>query len=567
MLHHQTIATYSGDRSLRPQFGNLPTFAQRVPRLALGMALAGMVSAQGCWQDVTPPAAEPEVVATEISDGKEILEGSAVPTAPEAAPDPAASRLVITGTTVLTDFVMGKSGVWEAMVLEESTVVIQDGRVSGIVPAANFVLLQSDVVVTGRGRFVMAAPLIVGGGDSAEIGAWLEGGRMIDALLSGIGGVIVPKKMVDSPDGRCLTARTQDREIAASDLLPFAGEDTTPAEDLITIPTSGQLIDVYASVLRDRVNAGEDHIGLLATLTRAPAAAIGRPNLGVVKKGSPNKLLVLDSNPIDDPRAVLEPFAVVVGDRVLRRAELLVLREASVRGADMRQQIAAEQPEGEWSPPLRRWLNSTQGQVYGGSVAAGEVGQQDFATRTGRPRFDRTVGSIVTEPAEGRPNLDLTYTGPPDSFHLTTTPDDDGLRVDLQIADRPRMTPDSPGPNGVPIVDLAIDLDVRRDLMMASTGIIEFDAQELLYGSGPIGLGPRRFRFTPVDPDSCPPCFEGFERVWELEIFDLDATPPRLAGVATVAFREGRPARVRFEVGIDPIWLDETPAVGRVPLN
>ena len=526
-----------------------------------------MVSAQGCWQDATPPAAEPEVAAADISDGNEILEGPAGPTEPKAAPDLAASRLVITGTTVLTDFALGASGVWEAMVLEESTVVIQDGRVSGIVPAANFVLLQSDVVVTGRGRFVMAAPLIVGGGGPAEIGAWLEGGRMIDALLSGIGGVIVPKKMVDSPDGRCLTARTQDREIAASDLLPFAGEDTTPAEDLITIPTSGQLIDVYASVLGDRVNAGEDHIGLLATLTRAPAAAIGRPNLGVVKKGSPNKLLVLDSNPIDDPRAVLEPFAVVVGDRILRRAELLVLREASVRGADMRQQIAAEQPEGEWSPPLRRWLNSTQGQVYGGSVAAGEGGQQDFATRTGRPRFDRTVGSIVTEPAEGRPNLDLTYTGPPDSFHLTTTPDDDGLRVDLQIADRPRMTPDSPGPNGVPIVDLAIDLDVRRDLMMASTGIIEFDAQELLYGSGPIGLGPRRFRFTPVDPDSCPPCFEGFERVWELEIFDLDATPPRLAGVATVAFREGRPARVRFEVGIDPIWLDETPAVGRVPLN
>jgi hypothetical protein len=567
MLHHQTIATYSGDRSPRPLIGNLPKPIQCVPRLALGVALAGMVSAQGCWQDATPPAAEPEVAAADISDGNEILEGPAGPTEPKAAPDLAASRLVITGTTVLTDFALGASGVWEAMVLEESTVVIQDGRVSGIVPAANFVLLQSDVVVTGRGRFVMAAPLIVGGGGPAEIGAWLEGGRMIDALLSGIGGVIVPKKMVDSPDGRCLTARTKDREIAASDLLPFTGEDTTLADDLITIPTSGRLIDVYASVLRDRVNAGEDHIGLLATLTRAPAAAIGRPNLGVVKKGSPTKLLVLDSNPIDDPRAVLEPFAVVVGDRILRRAELLVLREASVRGADMRQQIAAEQPEGEWSPPLRRWLNSTQGQVYGGSVAAGEGGQQDFATRTGRPRFDRTVGSIVTEPAEGRPNLDLTYTGPPDSFHLTTTPDEDGLRVDLQIVDRPRMTPNSPGPNGVPIVDLALDLDVRRDAMMASTGVFEFDAQELLYGSGPIGLGPRRFRFTPIDVESCPPCFEGFERVWNLEIFDLDAAQPKLVGIATVAFRAGGPARVRFEVGIDPIWLDETPAVGRAPLN
>jgi hypothetical protein len=526
-----------------------------------------MVLTQGCREDASPPAAKPNPANVASTDDAEMLEGPTLPLEPSEVSEAPSSRLVITGTTVLTDFALGASGVWEAMVLEESTVVIQDGRVSGIVPAANFVLLQNDVVVTGRGRFVMAAPLIVGGGGPAEIGAWLEGGRMIDALLSGIGGVILPKKMVDSPDGRCLTARTTDREIAASDLLPFTGDASTLADDLVSIPTSGQLIDVYASVLNDRINAGEDHIGLLAALTRAPAAAIGRPNLGVVEKGSPTKLLVLDSNPIDDPRAVLEPFAVVVGDRVLRRVEVLVLREAAVRGADMRQQIAAEQPEGEWSPPLRRWFNSTQGQVYGGSVAAGEGGHQHFATRTGRPRFDRTVGSIVTEPAEGLPNLDLTYTGPPDSFHLTTTPDADGLRVDLQIVDRPRMTPNSPGPNGVPIVDLALDLDVRREAMMASTGVFEFDAQELLYGSGPIGLGPRRFRFTPIDIESCPPCFEGFERVWNLEIFDLDAAQPKLAGIATVAFRAGGLARVRFEVGLDPIWIDESPAVGRAPLN
>ncbi len=490
----------------------------------------------------------------------------AIETPDESAETPP-SRLVITGTTVLTDFAMGASGEWESMVLEESTVIIEDGRVSGIVPSWNFVLAPTDVVVTGRGRYVMAAPLVVGGGDGAEVGAWLEGGRMVDGLLSGIGGVILPREFVESRDGRCLTARTRDREIPASDLLPLAEGDTAPPDDLLTLPISGRLIDTYASALSERVNAGEDHIGLLATLTSLSAAAIGQPSLGAVEQGSSAKLLVLDSNPIDDPRAVFEPFAVVVGDRVLRRSELLVLREASDRGADMRRQIAAEEPDGEWSPPLRRWLSSTQGQVYGGSVAAGEAGEVKFATRTGQPRFDRTVGSLVLQPPAGQPNLDLTYTGPPESFRITTTPDADGLAVDLQIVDRPRMTPASPGPNGVPIVDLALDLDVRRDAMMASTGVYEFDAQELLYGSGPIGLGPRRFRFTPIDPDSCPPCFEGFERVWGLEIFNLDSTPPVIAGVATVAFRAGRPARVRFEVGVDPIWLDETSTAGRAPLN
>jgi|GEM_PF-2928381 len=567
MLHHRTIETYSDDQSPRPPIGNLPRRIQGIPRLALSVALAGMMSVQGCWQETTPPAAEPKVAAAVISGGEGILEEPAIATESDAAPDPAESRLVITGTTVLTDFVMGKSGVWEAMVLEESTVIVQDNRVFGIVPAANFLLLPTDVVVTGRGRFVMAAPLILGGGDATEVDAWLEGGRMIDAMLSGIGGVIVPKRLTESRDARCLAARTNSREIAASDLLPLAEEDAAPPDDLVSIPVSGRLIDAYAATLQDRLDAGEDHISLLAALTRSPAAAIGRPSLGVVEEGSSTKLLVLESNPIDDPRAVLDPFAIVVGDRILRQSEILVLREASVRSVDMQIQIAAEEPEGEWSSPLRRWLNSTQGQIYGGSVAVEAGGEQRFATRTGQPRFDRTIGSMVLEPAEGQPNLELTYTGPPESFQISTTPEEDGLKVDLKIVDRSRMTPVSPGPKSVPIVDLAIDLDVRRDLMMASTGVIEFDAQELLYGGGPIGLGPRRFRFTPVDPDSCPPCFEDFERVWELEIFDLDVTPPRLAGIATVAFRDGRPARVRFEVGIDPIWLDETPAVGRASLN
>ena len=91
----------------------------------------------------------------------------AIETPDESAETPP-SRLVITGTTVLTDFAMGASGEWESMVLEESTVIIEDGRVSGIVPSWNFVLAPTDVVVTGRGRYVMAAPLVVGGGDGAQ---------------------------------------------------------------------------------------------------------------------------------------------------------------------------------------------------------------------------------------------------------------------------------------------------------------------------------------------------------------------------------------------------------------
>ncbi|MCP4796266.1 MAG: hypothetical protein GY885_08930, partial [Phycisphaeraceae bacterium] len=73
--------------------------------------------------------------------------------------------------------------------------------------------------------------------------------------------------------------------------------------------------------------------------------------------------------------------------------------------------------------------------------------------------------------------------------------------------------------------------------------------------------------FTPIDPDACPPCFEGFERVWSLEILDMDAEPVSVAGTATVAFRAGRPSRIQFITGIDPVWVDEYPQVDRVPLD
>ena len=490
--------------------------------------------------------------------------GPPAPTAaePNARPSP---RLLITGATILTDFVQGENGRWEAMALDESTVAVQDGAVEGIYAASNVVMRPNDVVVTGRGRFVMVAPLVIGGGAGS---AWLEGGRLVDALLAGVGGIILPDSIVDSRGARCVSARTLRKEIPAAELIA-AAEDAGGEDEarLPTLSTDGRVLDAFSKMLAARVRGGESNIELLANLTRIPAEANGRPELGTITIGARPKLLVLEANPIENPQAILDPFAMVIDDRAARKAEILVLRQASDRGLGVREQVAGERPAVESPGPLRWWLNTTQGQVFGGAVASVEQGRLDYVAVSGEPRFDRAVGVLRLDPEAGRPNLELDYSGPPESFRIVTTPTEDGLAVDLQIVSREAIEAASPGSSFPPIVDLAIDLDLHRERLMASEGVLEIELQELLYGNGPIGLGPRRFRFTPIDPEACPPCFEGFERVWSLEVLDTDAEPVSVAGTATVAFRAGRPSRIQFMTGIDPVWVDEYPQVDRIPLD
>ncbi len=505
---------------------------------------------------VDPGERTTEPVATVTPPGP-VETVDAGPPVPSTSP-----RVLVTGATILTDFVRGENGRWEAMALDESTVAVQDGAVEGIYAASNVVMRPNDVVVTGRDRYVMVAPLVVGGGDPL---GWLEGGRLVDASLAGIGGVILPPESVDSRGARCVSARTVRKEIPAAELIAMVpGADTGR---MTTVSAEGRVLDAFSKVLAERVADGEANIELLANLTRIPAEASGRPELGTIAIGARPTLLVLEANPIENPQAILDAFAMVIDDRAARKAEILVLRQASDRGIGVREQVASERPEVDDPGPLRRWLNTTQGQVFGGAVASVDGGRLDYVAVSGEPRFDRAVGSLRLDPPGGEPNLELDYAGPPESFRIITTPIEDGLAVDLRIVDRPAIDAESPGPSLPPIVDLAVDLDLHRERLMTSVGVHEIDLQELLYGSGPIGLGPRRYRFTPIDPDACPPCFEGFERVWSLEIIDLDSEPVSVAGTATVAFRAGRPSRIQFVTGFDPVWVDEYPQVDRVPLD
>lgn len=539
--------------------------------LAAGL---GLGSVSGCDGAADPdPASAPTAGGATIEretavaadapteDSAEVVVGPPSPPEPEFTP---VERIVITGATVLSDLHVDESGEWVALGLEDTTVVIEDGVVARLVPSSNFQLGPGDVTVTARGRWVMPAPIVLGVGDGpAALDRWTEGGRLVDATLAGIGSVVLPAAVADGPHGRCAAARLAELEIPAATV--FAADDETlaaldgvPALDASLTPAAA-----LGAAIREAVDLGRPAAEIIATLTTAPSAALGRPTLGAIEPGTDAKVLVLDENPLEDPTTILRPHAVTFGDRVMRRAEIEVLRDASGRGTDMRATLLALSPEGVEYDAIRRWTLSTQAQVFGGIAAGRAEDGLRFAGRTGQPRFDKTSGVLRLETDGTQPNLELDYDGPPQSFVFSATPGPDGVSISLSVEGRPAITGDSPGPNGPPIVDLALDLDVRASMLAAGEPLV-LELQELIYGSGPIGLAPRRYRFTPVDPTSCPPCFDGFEQVWRIEVIDLEVIGEgEIAAIATVGMRDGRPSRARFDAGAEPVWFDELPGVGR----
>ncbi len=503
---------------------------------------------------------------------------SPVPTAPVAGGDENAEdeprillepelipveRVVVTGVTVYSDFERKPDGTWSVLGIENATILVEQGKVARIVAASTYSLGLGDIVVSGGDRFVMAAPIVMAtADDAASMMDWLAGGRLVDCSLAGVGRIILPEELVDGPHGRCVQARIDKFELPAA--MPLGVDASTEAflDGVIRLPFNVAPAEAMEMQIRDRLDQGQDPIEILAALTRGPAAALGRPEVGVLEKGASARLLVLSEDPTQNPLAVLEPYAMTFGDRVMRRAEMEVLRDASLRTWGMRDQVAELTIEGIDPSSIRRWTTSTQAQVFAGIAAGGPDGDIRFSGRTGEPRFDAIEGRLRLRPPAGDPNLTLSYTGPPESFEFTTTPNGQGLGVELRVEGRDPFEGESPGSSEPPIVDLAIDLDVRRTLFTGDEPV-EMMVQELIYGNGPIGLSPRRYRFTRISDESCPPCFEEFDGVWRLEIVDEERAEGEPAATATIGWRDGRPARGRFEIGAEILWVDELPGVGR----
>ena len=532
--------------------------------VAASFGCDGDRSTGGAVSTVSNASPEPPAQTAGPQDGAKVT---------EKAPDPnkdfvPVERLVITGAQVLSELRQGSDGMWEAVGFDETTIVIEDGVVVRLVDATNYQLTPNDAVISARGRWVMATPIVFGPMKAGTtIADSLSGGAMIDLTLAGIGGLVVPESVLESPAGVCARHRRTGREIPSASLL---GMDVQAYSDLDSefprVDLSNDGVSELRTWIAGRIESDVSPASILARLTVQAAEILGRSDLGRVEIGSKSDLVILDGNPLSNPDAILDPFAVTFGDRAIRRAEIEVLRDASMRGGQMRRQTRELTIDSMPESSIRRWVTSTQGQIFAGLVAAGPAGDTRFVSRVGQPRFDQSSGRIRLSPGPDTPNFELDYDGPPESFAISTKAVEAGLSIELRIEGVDPIVQEAVGPTGPPVIDLPLDLDVRRDLI-GDSGTTVFKLQELLYGSGPIGLAPRRYELTPLDRPDCPPCFEGCDPVFRLEVFDPERGEDIVAAVMIIGFREGRPSRGRFETATGPIWFDELPEPGRTAID
>lgn len=515
--------------------------------------------------DVETPDTSTRETSTEAAVDSDATTSSRVPPPADFVP---IERLVITGAQILSEIQRNDAGIWEPVGFSDTTVVIENGVVVRMIDAKNYQLTPNDVVVSARGRWVMAAPIVFGPRSPLrDITESLSGGGLVDLTLAGVGGFVVPVQAADSAAGRCATSRRDEREIPSAEIFGVDAVTYDALDD--SYPRIAALSDA-ASTLEDwmdrRLAAGDSTLDILSALTTQAAERLGRTDLGRVEIGSRSGLLILDGDPLTTPFAVLDPFALTFGDRAIRRAEIEVLRDASMRGDQLRRDTSDMVPEAVASDSVRRWVTSTQGQVFAGLAVGGEAGDVAFVSRVGQPRFDRSDGRVRLDPKPGTPNFELVYQGPPQSFTITTTAAEAGLAIDLRPDGADPIEAEAAGPTAPPVIDLPLDLDVRRE-RISTGGKVVLELQELLYGSGPIGLAPRRYELTPMESVDCPPCFEGCDPVYRLEVFDPERGEDIVAGVMIVGFRDGRPSRGRFETATGPIWFDELPGPGRTAID
>ena len=472
--------------------------------------------------------------------------------------DPVPMRIALTGTTILTDFQRTPDGDIEAIGFEDSVLIIEGGRVKTVLPRQNYQLGPNDIVVTGKGRFVIAAPIVFGGGKGAQLNGWLRGRSLLAAGLSGIGSIVLPKELIESPAGQCAVSRVESKEFPAA--LPMSAKKAVSSDPSVPFLTlTAEDMEKNNSLLyvrliqrvRDLQAAGHSNGSILFGLTNAAAEKIGRSDIGIIELGSKGAVVVTNGNPMDDPSVIFDPYAVVFEDRVLRRAEIEVLRDTSSKGE---KQIAATQllsPQGEGGEKITRWLVSVAAQIFGG-VALKEVdGSIAFSSMQGEPRFDRTSGWLRTSGVVGH----LNYEGSPVSFRFDAEATQEGLSIELVLNDNEPIKADSPGASVPPLMELAADLAIRAAALAEGDRV--FHVQELVYGEGPIGLTPRKLRFTPLTQSECPPCFLDQGDVWLLEVLAPNQLNGPPVSTAIVAIREGLPTRIRINSDLGPSWYDQ----------
>ncbi|MCH2161123.1 MAG: hypothetical protein MK085_04535 [Phycisphaerales bacterium] len=493
-------------------------------------------------------------------------------------------RTIILGGKVLMGFV--NRGDRPAIPVWRDDIVLElvAGRIVKLTPESDYRARPGDVRIQGRGRYIAPAPIVFA--KPNQDARWLNGTSLMRAIVHGVGHVVVSREMLESPVGRCAEYRVGFGEMPGAlpvtkrPVEPVQVEEKTQDENPgrkvpeqkdipifeVDLPDRLLTSDEFASSLvagiEELRKSGEDDAAIFRAMTSEAGVRIGRDDLGGIRYLATAAMVACARDPLEDLSAIFDPDMVILGNRVIRRAEIEVLRDAVDRSVDHVQKTLDLVASGKDGNPVHRWLSSVEGQVFGGvAIQEGDDGRYAFSAIQGQPRFDATSGWL-RRAAPGEVVAKLTYDGPPESFECTMTRGADGLEVALEVSGRPSKNVDAPGPTTPPIFELPVDLQIRAKAMLSGTR--DFEVQEFIFGNGPIAMAPRRLRCTRIDVKACPPCFEEFEAVYRIDVFDLepgDADQPPVARMM-VAFRNGEPVRILLDSEDGPSWQDRWSSSG-----
>ena len=265
-------------------------------------------------------------------------------------------------------------------------------------------------------------------------------------------------------------------------------------------------------------------------------------------------MLILDGDPTVDPTVVLRPFAMTFGDRVMRLAEMQVLRDASERGEAMHRDILALEVAGVDEDTIRRWYTSTQAGSTRVSPPAARSATSD--SPAGPDSLDSTASRAAAGRARdrrGEPRHGLH--GSAASFEIATAPSPDGLTVELAASEQG-------GHRGRPGSSAAPD-HRSRPRSRPSPRITwperpSSSNRELIYGNGPIGLA-RALSLHADRGDRLPPCFGPWSRsgCWRSSTSAWSA-----AHGGDCVRRVSRWPADALRLAVDPVWVEEFPQVG-----
>ncbi|MCA9283608.1 MAG: amidohydrolase family protein [Phycisphaerales bacterium] len=428
-------------------------------------------------------------------------------------------------------------------------VLIENGRITGLLPTADYTFQPGDELFRAEGRWLIPGLIDVAAGDATATERRLMPlFGVTTAALSSSGCVECARGTIASPGlgatpvlpigsgGAAGGAARQEwivpmlaaqaaahRAPAAMDLVDVArvsawgpprdGDPTVPPAPArwpadrtlvgsglgrVGVPAGRGVVEEIDALVAAGVPVAD---ALLGATARAATALGIRDRVGAIEPGRVADLVLLDANPLDDPSALGRPVAVVHDGRMLYRVELEVVRARIEEAARLfRHAFEDADPLPPWVADQHdTWIWTLDGLPFSAHRAAARR-EADGGVRTEvrreiwTPLWSKTSVS-ASHAADGTlVSATVRHHAPVLPFVADIRREGPDLVVELEVEDGPRERHRVSGAGGELLLldTLPLPRDLERVLAATEKAGSVLEGRELVYGEGAIELAPIR---------------------------------------------------------------------------